>query len=148
MSALAKLKLVTAKRPAQMPPIVMRRQKIADRIFEQIAMATAKQDGKTYAPTKMRTTKNAATGESATVEVAKKLKEWWFTDGSSGKCCVSVRYGAKVIPLNAKGATAVELDKASDLLATLEALRKLVLDGELDTQIETICGAVKLNFKK
>jgi len=55
MSALANLKLVAAKRSVQLSPVVQRRNKVAKRIWEQIQLATAKQDGKSYAPTKQRT---------------------------------------------------------------------------------------------
>ena len=37
MSPLANLKLVAAKRPVQLSPVVMRRNKVANRIAEQIA---------------------------------------------------------------------------------------------------------------
>ena len=43
-----------------------------------------------------------------TVQVPKRIKEWWFV-ADNGKTCVSLRYGAKVISLGAKGVTAVEL---------------------------------------
>ena len=146
MSTLANLKLVTAKRPAQLSPVIQRRNKIALRISEQIEMAQAKLDGKLYAPTKQRTVKDAETGEITTVNVAKRVKEWWFTT-SSGKLCVSLRYGAKIIEIT-KGKTAVELASEKDLVTTLEILRQAVNDGEMDAQIEAVAGAVKAGFKK
>ena len=62
MTALANLKLIAAKRPVQLSPVVERRNKVAKRIAEQIALATAKQDGKSYAPTKQRKVTDVATG--------------------------------------------------------------------------------------
>ena len=50
MTALANLKLVAAKKPAQLSPVVQRRSKVAKRIAEQIALAQAKQDGKPKDP--------------------------------------------------------------------------------------------------
>ncbi len=147
MSALANLKLVIAKRPAQLSPVIQRRNKISLRISEQIALAQSKLDGKLYAPTKQRKVKDEETGEVKTVEVTKRVKEWWFT-ADSGKLCVSLRYGAKVISLGAKGVTAVELASDKDLVATFEVLRQAVNAGELDTQIEAVAGAVKAGFKK
>ncbi len=146
MSALANLKLVTAKRPAQLSPVIQRRNKISLRISEQIAFAQSKLDGKLYAPMKQRKVKNEETGEITTVEVTKRVKEWWFTS-SNGKLCVSLRYGAKVIEI-AKGKTAVELASDKELVATLEVLRQAVNAGELDAQIEAVAGAVKAGFKK
>lgn len=146
MSALANLKLIAAKRPVQMPPVVQRRNKLANRIGEQIELAKAKQDGKLYAPMKQRTVKDEETGETKTVQVPKRIKEWWFV-ADSGKTCVSLRYGAKVIEI-AKGKTAVELGSNAELVTTLETLQQAVDAGELDTQIEAVAGAVKAGFKK
>ena len=146
MNALANLKLVGAKRPAQLSPVIQRRNKIALRISEQIEIAQAKLDGKLYAPTKQRTVKDAETGEITTVNVAKRVKVWWFTT-DNGKLCVSLRYGAKIIEIT-KGKTAVELASEKDLVTTLEILRQAVNDGEMDAQIEAVAGAVKAGFKK
>ena len=146
MSALANLKLVTAKRPAQLSPVIQRRNKVSMRISEQIELAKSKLDGKLCAPTKQRTVKDEETGEVRTIEVAKRIKEWWFTT-DNGKLCVSLRYGAKIIEI-ANGKTAVELASEKELVATLEILRQAVNDGLLDVQIEAVAGAVKAGFKK
>ena len=146
MSALANLKLVAAKRSVQLSPVVQRRNKVAKRIYEQIELAKAKQDGKVYSPTRLRTIKDEETGLNKTVQVPKRLNEWWFTT-DSGKLCVSLRYGAKVIEV-AKGKTAVELTSEKELVATLEVLKQAVDAGELDTQIEAVAGAVKAGFKR
>lgn len=146
MSALANLKLIAAKRPMQLSPIVQRRNKVIKRIFEQIQLATAAQEGKTYAPTKLRTVKNDETGETTTMQVPKRIKEWWFVT-EAGKLCVSLKYGAKVVEFS-KGKTAVELANQNELVQTLEALKKAVEGGELDAQLEAVSGAVKAAFKK
>ena len=146
MSALANLKLVAAKRAVQLSPIIQRRNKVSLRIAEQIEFAQAKLDGKLYEPMKQRKMKDDETGEIKTVQVAKRVKEWWFTT-DNGKLCVSLRYGAKVVEI-AKGKTAVELAGDKDLVATLEVLRQAVNAGELDAQIEAVAGAVKAGFKK
>ena len=146
MSALANLKLVAAKRAVQLSPAIQRRNKVSIRITEQIALAQSKLDGKLYEPMTQRKVKNAETGEIETVQVAKRVKEWWFTT-DNGKLCVALRYGAKIVEI-AKGKTAVELASDKELVATLEVLRKAVNAGELDTQIEAVAGAVKAGFKK
>ena len=146
MSALANLKLVAAKRAVQQSPVIQRRNKVSMRISEQIALAQSKLDGKLYAPTKQRKVKNKDTGEVKLVEVTKRVKEWWFT-ADSGKLCVSLRYGAKVIEI-AKGKTAVELASDKELVATLEVLREAVNAGELDAQIEAVAGMANARFQK
>ena len=138
MSALANLKLVAAKKPNRLSPVVIRRNKVVERLHEQLEMAKARQEGRTYAPTRMRKVKNAETGVKTTIEMPKRVKEWWFTS-DSGKLCLSLRYGAKVVEI-AKGKSAVELASEKDLVATLEILKQAVEGGELDAQIEAAAG--------
>ena len=146
MSALANLKLVAAKRPVQLPPVVQRRNKVVNRLAEQIELAKAKRDGKTYAPTRLRRVKDEETGASKTVEMPKRLKEWWFT-ADSGKLCVSLKYGAKTVEI-AKGKTAVEIASEKELVATLEVLKQAVESGELDAQIEAVAWSVRSASKQ
>jgi hypothetical protein len=146
MTALSNLKLIAAKKPAQLSPVVQRRTKVARRIAEQIALATARQDGTSYAPTKQRKVTDAETGERKTITVPKSIKEWWFVT-DTGKLCVQLRYGAKIVEI-AKGKTAVELATADQLVPTLETLKAAVEGGELDSQLEAVSGAVKAGFKK
>ena len=140
------LKIIAAKRVVQLSPVVQRRNKVAKRIAEQIELATAKQDGKSYAPTKQRKVTDAVTGEINTISAPKRIKEWYFIS-DSGKMCVQLRYGAKIVEF-AKGKSAVELAKPTDLVPTLEALKAAVEGGELDAQLEAVSGAVKAAFKK
>lgn len=140
MTALANLKLVNAKRPVHLSPVVQRRNKVAKRIYEQIELAKSKLEGASFNPTRLRSIKDAETGLNKTVSVPKRVKEWWFKS-DSGKLCLSLRYGAKVIEIT-KGKTAVELAGEKDLVATLEVLKQAVESGELDAQIEAVCGAV------
>ena len=146
MTALANLKLVNAKRPVHLSPVVQRRNNVAKRIYEQIELAKSKLEGKAFSPMRLRTVKDAETGLNKTVSVPKRVKEWWFTS-DSGKLCLSLRYGAKVVEI-AKGKTAVELTGEKELVATLEILKQAIESGELDAQIEAVAGAVKAGLKK
>jgi len=146
MSALADLKLVAAKKPTHLSPVVIRRNKVIDRLHEQLEMAKARQEGRTYAPTRMRSVKNAETGVKTTIETTKRLKQWWWVT-DNGKVCVSLRYGAKIIEI-VKGKTAVELASEKELVATLEILKQAVESGELDAQIEAVAGTARNGFRK
>ena len=146
MTVLANLKLVNAKRPVHLSPVVQRRNNVAKRIYEQIELAKSKLEGKAFSPMRQRTIKDAETGLNKTVSVPKRVKEWWFTS-DSGKLCLSLRYGAKVVEI-AKGKTAVELPSEKELVATLEILKQAVESGELDAQIEAVSSASKAEFKK
>jgi hypothetical protein len=144
MSALNGLKFVSAKRPQNLAPIVQRRNKLSNQLWEQMELARAFGEGKTYAPTRLRSVKDKLTGERKTVEAVKRVKQWWFI-AENGKVCLQVRYGTKVIELS-KGKNCVEVGTAAELLAVLETLKKGVELGELDTQIELASAAVRERF--
>ncbi len=146
MSALASLKLVNTKKTTHVAPVVQRRNKLVKALHQQILLATAQSEGRSYAPTKMRSVVDAATGLTTTVEVPKRVKPFWFI-AENGKCCIAVKYGAKTVEL-AKGKFAVEVANGDELIATLEVLKNAVAAGELDTQIEGVSSVTRSNFKK
>ena len=146
MSALTALKLVTAKRPQSARPLVQRRNKLSNQLWEQIELARASADGKTYSPIRTRTVKDKLTGERRTVEAVKRVKQWWFV-ADNGKVCLQVRYGTRVLEL-AKGKNSIEIANGEELLSVLEVVKKSVESGELDAQIETASSAVRARFVK
>ena len=146
MSALNGLKLVIAKRPQAVSPIVQRRNKLSNKLWEQIELARASAEGKTYAPMRMRTVKDKVTGERKTFEAAKRVKQWWFI-AESGRVCLQIRYGTRVIEL-AKGKNSIEIASGTELLSVLETVKKSVESGELDTQIDAASAAVRERFVK
>ena len=145
MATLASLKLVAAKKPTQQSPVVHRRNKLSTKIQDQILLAAAQNEGSTYAPTRIKTVTNAD-GERVQVTHAKRVKPWWFV-GDSGKVCIEIRYGAKVIELS-KGKTAIEIASPTALVETLETVKAAVLAGELDAQIEAASVKLREGFGK
>ena len=82
-----------------------------------------------------------------TAEVVKRVKEWfWVSD--NGKINLAVKYGAKTLPLNKKGANAIELANGDELITTLKALKVAVANGELDEAIAEVSEATRLAFGK
>jgi len=146
MSTLDGLKLSTAKKPAHIPTVVFRRNKLSSKLWEQIQLAKSQIDGTTFAVKKFRTIKDKETGLRKSVEVNKRLREWWFKN-EQGKVCVSVKYGTKVIEL-AKGKHSVEVSSADELVKALSTIKQAVEAGELDSQIELASGALKAGFRK
>ena len=144
MTALTGLKLTAAQKPTQMPPVQQRRNKMAKRLWEQAELARAQQAGSTFAPTKFRSVKDAATGERKQVETNKRVKAWWFV-AENGKLVLSVRYGTKVLEL-AKGKHAVEVGAEKDLVGVLDVIKAAVLAGELDTAIENAANKLRDGF--
>ena len=146
MSALTSLKLVSAKKPTNIPPVVLRRNKLSAKLWEQIELARGQTTGKPFVVIKNRTFKDSETGLRKVVEVPKRLRPWWWIS-ESGKVCVSVRYGSKVLELS-KGKSAVEVASPEDLIKTLETVRSAVEAGDLDAQIEAASGVLKAGFRQ
>ena len=145
MSTLNSLKLVNAKKPTEIPPILHRRNKLSNKIWEQIQLAKAQSEGNTFTVKKFKTVKDYD-GSRKSIELQKRIRPWWFV-ATEGKVCLNVRYGAKLIEL-AKGKTAVEVASAQELIKTLEIIKGAVEAGELDAQIEQASGAVRAGFRK
>ncbi len=145
MSALAKLKLVSVV-VGQKSPAVLRRNKLTGKLTDQIAYAKAANAGDVYAAKKVKFVTDEETGERKQVEIATRVKPWWFT-APSGKTVLSLRYGAKTIEV-VKGKNAIEVAGMDDLIATLEVINEAVRAGELDAQIEQACGALRAGFAK
>jgi len=146
MSTLDSLKLTTAKKPTHIPAIVFRRNKLSNKLWEQIQLAKSQIDGSPFVVTKFKSIKDKETGLRRQVEIPKRIREWWFRN-DAGKVCVSVKYGTKVIEL-AKGKHSVEVENSQALVKALETIKSAVEQGELDAQIELASGALKLGFKK
>ncbi len=142
---MASLKLVAAKRPQNASPVVVRRNKLSKQLWEQIELAKCTAESRAYAPTRLRTLKDKYTGERKTVEAVKRVKQWWFV-ADSGRVCLQVRYGTRVIEL-AKGKNSIDVGSAAELVAVLETVKKCVEAGELDAQIEAASAAVRARFQ-
>ena len=146
MSALSGLKLVAAKRPQAATPLVQRRNKLSNQLFEQIELARCMSEGKTYAPTRLRNLRDKHTGERRTVEAVKRVRQWWFV-ADSGKVCLQVRYGTRVMEI-AKGKNSIEVASAAELLTVLATVKSAVEAGDLDAQIDAASDAVRQRFSK
>ena len=145
MSVLNELKFVAAKRNTSASPVVVRRNKLLNKLFEQEAVVKAEIEGATYKPVKLKTVKDE-NGNSKTVEVAKRVKRWAYT-GEDSKMYFVVFYGNKLIEF-AKGKQAIEVGDAAGLLSTIAVIKEAVAAGELDAQIESVAGAIKSRIGK
>lgn len=146
MATLTSMKLITAKKPINVSATQIRRNKMLKRIWEQMQLAKAQQNGTTFTLTRLRTVIDRETGIRKQLEVPKRIKPWWFI-AENGKTALAVRYGPRVIELS-KGKFAVEIATPNDLLNTLELIKVAVESGELDAQLEITAGSVRSNFKR
>ena len=145
MSFIAKLKLVSSKRDRNVSPVMLRRQKLATKIEEQLQLAQAQKNGTLFAPKRLKTVTNEA-GERVVVETTKRVKEWFWTTPSK-KINLSVRYGSKTLEL-AKGKNAIELSTQDELIETLVLLQQGVINGELDDAINNASDKLRAGFAK
>lgn len=146
MSALNTLKFVSAKKPTQLAPIEIRRRKLSSKLWSQIQLANALNNGDTYTEKKFRTFKDRQTGETRSVEVMKRIRQMWFV-GESGKVCVQIKYGSRILEFT-KGKNAIEVSSGEELIAALNTLKTAVESGELDSQLNLAADSVKEKFKK
>ena len=145
MSFIAKLKLVASKRERNLSPIIVRRNKLAAKIEEQLQLATAQKEGRLYAPKRIKNVTNAE-GERVAVETTKRVKEWYWTTPAN-KINLCVRYGSKTLELS-KGKNAIELSSGEELLSTLSMLKDAVIAGELDDAITNASDNLRAGFSK
>ena len=108
-------------------------------------LARAQQAGDTFASKRLKTVVGTD-GVKRTVEVSKRVKAWWFV-ADTGKLCVNIRYGSKLLEL-AKNKTTVEVADMAELIATLDIVKAAVIEGELDQQIQAASGQLRSGFKR
>ena len=147
MSIVTNLKLITTVKSSSVSPVLVRRNKLLAKVQEQLDMCEAKRNQQPYAPKRLKTIVNKETGERTTIETIKRVKEWfWITE--DGKINLAVKYGAKTLPLNKKGANAIELMNGTALIGTLHKLKEAVIAGEFDDAISEVSDATRKAFKK
>ena len=141
------LKFVAAKRPTQMPAVQIRRNKLLNKLYEQIRVATALRDGTTYAPLRLRSVRDRDTGEIKRIEMPKRIRPWWFT-AENGKVCVQVKYGSRALDIGGKGKNSVEVTNEAEVIKVLELIKSAVEAGELDSQLESAGFKLRDAFSK
>mgnify|MGYP000691658592 CR=1 FL=1 len=144
-NALSTLNFTDTKRPKSISPIQLRRNKLSNKLWEQIQLAKS-QIEHTHFVVKRRVTVKDLEGNYKSIERPKRIKPWWFMD-NNGNLCLSVFYGSKRIEF-APGKTSVEAKNLTELVKALEILKSVTEAGNLDGAIEAASGALKLNFNK
>lgn len=145
MSALATLKLTTARKPRALPEVVKRRSKLLGKLAEQKELAMAMAQGRNYTPMRLRTVLDAASGRRVVRELPVRIKPWWWV-GERGETLLSIHYGSKVLEL-AKGKTAVEVANTATMADVIDVIIHAVQNNELDAQIESASVKLRAGFK-
>ena len=146
-SVLSSLKVINAVKQVANDSTQFRREKLCKKLDEQISLAKAVKDGNTFTVKRQRNIKDKASGLSTTVEVSKKVRQWWFVNRDTNKVALQLRYGTKVIEFS-KGKNAIEVSSGDELISTLEKLRVATMSGELDESINQASLLVRSRFKK
>ncbi|NDG54797.1 MAG: hypothetical protein EBX56_02355 [Betaproteobacteria bacterium] len=121
MKSLQDLKFVHVDRRVPLTPREVRRIKLCRKVEEQLRMAQAAAEGSVFNATRLKRVLDPSTGERVTKEVPKRMKPWWW-QSESGRLCLSVRYGSKVIEV-VKGRNAIEAANFHELIGVLETIR-------------------------
>ena len=93
MSTLSQLKLVATKKPLHQPAIVIRRNKLSSKLWEQIQLAKSQISGQAFTVMKFRSIKDTETGLRKQVNYPKEsnLGGSCLTQAKSAFQCVMVR---------------------------------------------------------
>ena len=146
-TVLSSFKIISANKQNNNDSVQFRREKLCRKIDEQINLAKAVSEGNTYSVKIQRNVKDKDSGLRTTVEISRRVRQWWFVNRDTNKVAVQLRYGTKVIEFS-KGKNAIEVSSGVELINTLEKLRVATLNGELDECINTASLLVKARFKK
>ena len=146
-TVLSSLKVINAVKQVANDSTQFRREKLCKKLDEQINLAVAVSEGNTYTVKRQRNIKDKDSGLTTTVEVNKRVRQWWFVNRDTNKVALQLRYGTKVIEF-AKGKNAIEVNSGEELITTLQKLRTATMSGELDECIKTASLLVKARFKK
>ena len=147
MSIVTNLKLITTAKRTAISPVTQRRNKLLSKVQEQLELCEAQRNQQSYAPKRIKIVTNKETGERMTVETVKRVKEWFWI-AENGKINLAVKYGSKTLPLNKKGANAIELTNGTELIGTLHKLKDAVVAGEFDDAISEVSDATRKAFNK
>jgi len=144
-TVLSSLKVINAVKQVATDSAQFRREKLCKKLDEQINLAMAVSEGNTYTVKRQRNIKDS--GLTTTVEVNKRVRQWWFVNRDTNKVALQLRYGTKVIEF-AKGKNAIEVNSGEELISALQKLRTATMSGELDECINSASLLVKARFQK
>ena len=108
-TVLSSLKVINAVKQVANDSTQFRREKLCKKLDEQINLAVAVSEGNTYTVKRQRNIKDKDSGLTTTVEVNKRVRQWWFVNRDTNKVALQLRYGTKIIEFS-KGKNAIEVN--------------------------------------
>ena len=137
MSILTALVFVPLPRNTVADPLIQRRATFIKQLEQQRELA--RDEG--FEPTKRKWVV-MADGSKQLVTVPKRVKRWWRMD-AQGTCFLVLRYGNRVITLNA-GRTAIAVGAKSKLVQVIDTVINATKAGEMDA----VLAAAQATFRK
>lgn len=131
MSTLKSLTFAALPKGGSSDPTTHRRNKLIDRLRQQIELAK----DPTFTLTRQKWVADA-TGVKQLVQQPKRCRPWWKQD-AAGNFVFAVLYGAQKIEFE-KGKAAILVGKREKLIPTIEAVIEAVSNSELDTVLATM----------
>ncbi len=137
MSILTALAFVPLPRKTIADPVIKRRATFIKQLEQQRELA--REQG--FEPTKRKWVV-MADGSKQLVTVPKRVKRWWRMD-AQGTCFLVLRYGNRVITLNA-GRTAIAVGPKSKLVSVIDTVITATKAGEMDA----VLAAAQATFRR
>ena len=137
MSILTALVFVPLPRKTIADPVIQRRATFIKQLEQQRELA--RDEG--FEPTKRKWVV-MADGSKQLVTVPKRVKRWWRMD-AQGNCFLVLRYGNRVITLNA-GRTAIAVGPKSKLVRVIDTVITAAKAGEMDA----VLAAAQATFRR
>lgn len=134
MSILAKMELKTVVRTAKADPIVARRERLIEKLKEQIEVYQALQNGSQYYRTKEKRTTDA--DGNRVIDTVKHIVKPFFFEQDKG-WYVQCRYGSRVINLYNRH-NAIFVNNFKDIGNVLTKLIEATSLGEFDKSIAAV----------
>ncbi|KEO85429.1 hypothetical protein EH30_12965 [Erythrobacter sp. JL475] len=116
------LKFVAAQKPKAQNPITLRRQRLSDRIDQQIALLSG-----------------ASVGSLPS-------KSWVWID-NDGACLLSIKYARQVLELK-KGMFSIKCNNLDEVAEAFTQMKQSILRGDLDQQISSASTEIRSKFLK
>ncbi len=147
MTVLSSLTMVASDRAAmRVRGIESMRQKLIDRIGDQIELAKATEAGLPFQRIKYRRVRDLESEEVTETAVKTRIRPWWTRD-KDGSILLWIKYGNQVLELQ-RGKPAIRVASNADLVGALETVQAAVRAGELDKVIEAAVNQFKKRFNK
>ncbi len=137
LSILTALVFVPLPRSTMADPVIQLRAKFIKQLEQQRELA--REQG--FEPTKHKWVVDAD-GTRQLVTVPRRVKRWWRMD-AQGNCFLVLRYGNRVITLNA-GRTAIAVGAKSKLVSVIDTVITATKAGEMDA----VLAAAQATFRK